>query len=101
MGKNVELMVVIITLSMMQVMGTTNSEIIMDEFGISSGIVKCIPNGKVCITQECCAGNICKFLPTTTVGSCSWCPPAGYSCGLLDPCCLGLSCDGFFSGTCH
>ncbi|CAO2831487.1 unnamed protein product [Amaranthus hypochondriacus] len=103
MGKNVELIMVVITItsSIMQVMGS--NEIIMNEFGIiSSGIVKCIPNGEICMGQECCAGNLCKIpIGTMAVGYCQWCPTAGYPCGMLDPCCSGLTCDGYFSGTCH
>ncbi|CAO2831485.1 unnamed protein product [Amaranthus hypochondriacus] len=113
MGKGMGklLIVAIITLSMMQVIIMGNSEkIIVDEFGsnillggtISNGIVKCIPNGEVCNDQHCCPGNICAYLPDLTgFGYCSWCPTAGYPCGELNPCCPGLTCDGFFSGTCH
>ncbi|CAO2831495.1 unnamed protein product [Amaranthus hypochondriacus] len=111
MGKYVEcyIMVVTISLSMMLM----NSEIIVDEFGSNilfggggGGVQKernlmCIPNGSPCLSQECCAGNSCKIIGVPPWGFCSWCPPAGYPCGALDSCCPGLSCDGFFSGTCH
>ncbi|KNA07966.1 hypothetical protein SOVF_166980 [Spinacia oleracea] len=61
----------------------------------------CVPGGSVCITNNCCAGNNCKPISGTAMGICRWCPPAGFPCGALDKCCRGLSCDGFFSGTCR
>ncbi|CAO2831481.1 unnamed protein product [Amaranthus hypochondriacus] len=113
MGKYVEYFVVVITLSIMMVMGC--SAIKMDDHigsilirGIQkdrsddgANDIQCIPNGVVCISQACCPGNICKLLPTFGAGYCGWCPPAGYPCGALDDCCLGLTCDGYFSGTCR
>uniref|UniRef100_A0A803KQD8 Uncharacterized protein n=1 Tax=Chenopodium quinoa TaxID=63459 RepID=A0A803KQD8_CHEQI len=59
----------------------------------------CWPGGQGCnpfdAGNRCCDGYSChEFM-------CKWCPRKGDPCGLLDPCCPGLSCDGSFTGTCH
>ncbi|CAO2831486.1 unnamed protein product [Amaranthus hypochondriacus] len=115
MGKYIELMVVVISImSMMVIIMGISEKIFVDELLGNNIIVggalsfqkernlKCIPNGEACISQNCCAGNICNIISTYAVGGyCVWCPSAGYPCGAMSPCCPGLSCDGFFSGTCH
>ncbi|CAO2831490.1 unnamed protein product [Amaranthus hypochondriacus] len=117
MGKYVELMVVVISMMSMMVIITGSSEkIIVDELlgnnnNNNNNIIiegalfqkeinlKCIPNGEACFSEDCCPGNICTYIKYG--GFCAWCPTAGYPCGAMSPCCPGLSCDGFFSGTCH
>ncbi|CAO2831483.1 unnamed protein product [Amaranthus hypochondriacus] len=111
MGKYVELMIVVVIsmMSMTVIMGSSEKIFVDEILGnnnnilLVNGIVKCIPNGGTCYTtQDCCAGNRCKSMSTISlIGFCQWCPTAGYPCGMLDPCCSGLTCDGYFSGTCR
>ncbi|CAO2831492.1 unnamed protein product [Amaranthus hypochondriacus] len=112
MGKYVELMVVVVIsmMSMMVIMGSSEFDsnnniqlVVGSGIKANAGIVKCTPNGGMCASQDCCAGNLCKIslFSGAPMGYCTWCPTAGYPCGALDPCCPGYTCDGTFSGTCH
>lgn len=71
---------------------------------MSTDAAACNPIGVNCYypDAECCAGSRCKtyVTPEGVYSACEWCPGPGLTCGFLDPCCPGYSCDGFFSGTC-
>nr|P0DRB4.1 RecName: Full=Beta/delta-urticatoxin-Ui2a; Short=Beta/delta-Ui2a; Flags: Precursor [Urtica incisa]UVC57620.1 urticatoxin-Ui2a [Urtica incisa] len=62
---------------------------------------RCVEDGQPCgflvSDKGCCLPNYCSQYAR---GKCI-CVPKGQPCGLLHFCCLGLTCDGSFQGTCN
>ncbi|CAO2813751.1 unnamed protein product [Amaranthus hypochondriacus] len=68
---------------------------------------ECKKDGERCENSRCCDGLSCNrhfdylnWIQFKSVCG-KWCPSYGASCGLLDSCCPGLRCDGWFWGTCQ
>lgn len=65
--------------------------------------LSCTASGQPCNVwgkSTCCPGTACNAHPPRG-DFCEWCPGAGDPCGILDGCCPGLTCDGYFDGRCH
>uniref|UniRef100_A0A803KWZ8 Uncharacterized protein n=1 Tax=Chenopodium quinoa TaxID=63459 RepID=A0A803KWZ8_CHEQI len=61
----------------------------------AAGTLTCIGGGSSCLNDMngCCPGNRCKIYMWQGDARCEWCPSAGGTCGALDQCCPGYTCD--------